>query len=182
MYSIHNEGKSVIAERFIRTLKNKIYKYMTISKNMYTDKLDDIVDKYNNTHHKAIKMKPADVKDNTYIYFEKEVNDKDPKFKVGDYVRISKYKNIFAKGCMPNWPEEVFIISKIKNTVPWTYVINDLNGEEIIGTFYEKELQKTNQKEFKTEKVHKKKGDKLYVKWKGYNNSFNSWIDKKNLV
>ena len=139
MYSIHNEGKSVVLERFIRTLKNKIYKYMSsISKNVYIDKLDDIVDEYNNTYHKTIKMKPIDVKDNTYIDSEKEVNDKDPKFKVGDYVRIFKYKNIFAKGYMPNWSEEVFIISKIKNTVPWTYVINDLNGEEIIGTFYEK--------------------------------------------
>ena len=114
-----------------------------ISKNVYIDKLDDIVNEYNNTYHRTIKMKPADVKDNTYIDFEKEVNDKDPKFKIGDHVRISKYKNIFAKGYMPNWSEEVFIISKIKNTVPWTYVINDLNGEEIIGTFYEKELQKT---------------------------------------
>ena len=102
-------------------------------------------------------------------------------FKVGDYIRISKYKNIFAKGYMPNWSEEVFIISKIKNTVPWTYVINDLNGEEIIGRFYEKELQKTNQQEFRIEKVLKKKGGKLYVKWKGYDNSFNSW-DKKDLV
>ena len=98
MYSTNNEGKSVIAERFIRTLKNKIYKYMTsISKNVYIDKLDDIVDEYNNTYHKTIKMKPVDIKDNAYIDFEKEVNDKDPKFKVGDYVRISKYKDIFAK-------------------------------------------------------------------------------------
>ena len=127
-------------------------------------------------------MKPIDVKDNTYIDFEKEINDKDPKFKVGDYVRISKYKNIFAEGYMPNWSEEVFIISKIKNTVPWTYVINDLNGEEIIGTFYEKELQKTDQKEFRIEKVLKEKNDELYVQWKGYNNSFNSWINKKDLV
>ena len=154
MYSIHNGGKSVVAERFIKTLKNEIYKYMTaISKNVYIDKLDDIVNEYNNTYHRAIKMKPIDVKDNTYIdsmvlHSEKEVNNKDLKFKVGDYVRISKYKNIFAKGYMPNGSEEVFIISKIKNTVPWTYVINDLNDEEIIGTFYEKELQKTNQKEF----------------------------------
>ena len=91
-------------------------------------------------------IKPVDVKDNAYINFEKEVNDKDPKFKVGDHVRTSKCKNIFVKGYMPNWSEEVFIIIKIKNTVPWTYIINDLNGEEIIGTFYEKELQKTNQK------------------------------------
>ena len=124
-------------------------------------------------------MKPVDVKDNTYIDFKKEVNDKDPKFKVGDHVRISKYKNVFAKGYRSSWSEKVFVVSKTKNTVPWTYVINDLNGEEIIGTIYEKELQKTNQQEFRIEKVIKRKGDKLYVKWKG---SFNSWIDKKDLV
>ena len=183
MYSTHNEVKSVIVERFIRTLKTKIYKYMTsISKNVYIDKLDDIVDEYNNTYHRTIKMKPIDVKDNTYIDFEKEVNDKDPKFKVGDHVRISKYKNIFAKGYTPNWSEEVFVIKKVKNTVPWTYVINDLNGEEITGAFFEKKLQKTNQKEIRIEKVITRKGDKLYVKWKGCDNSFNSWINKKDLV
>ena len=99
MYSINNEGKSVIAERFIRTLKNKIYKYMTsISKNVYIDELNNINKEYNKTYHKSIKMKPVDVKDNTYIDFKKEINDKYPKFKVGDHVRISKYKNIFAKG------------------------------------------------------------------------------------
>ena len=154
----------------------------SISKDVYIDKLDDIVDEYDNTYHRTIKMKLIDVNDDTYIHSEEEVNDKDPKFKVGDHVRISKYKNIFAKGYTPNWSEEVFVISKIKNTVPWTYVINDLNGEEIIGTFYEKELQKTNQKEFRIEKVIKRKGDKLYVKWKGYDNSFNSWIDKEDVV
>ena len=170
MYSTHNEGKSVVAERFIRTIKKKIYKYMTsISKNVYIDKLDDIVDGCNNTKHRTIKMKSIDVKGNTYIDFGKEVNDNDPKFKVGYHVRISKYKNIFAK-------------SYTKNTVPWTYVINDLNGEEIIGTFYEKELQKIDQQEFRIEKLIRKKGDKLYVQWKGYDSSFNSWIDKKGLV
>ena len=97
--------------------------------------------------------------------FKKEVNDKNVKFKVGDRVRISKYKNIFAKGYMPNWSEEIFIVSKIKNTVSWTYVLNDLNGEKIIGTFYGNELHKTKQNEFKIEKVIKKKGNKLYVKW-----------------
>ena len=107
---------------------------------MYIDKLHDIVDEYNNTYHRTMKMKPIDVKDNTYINIDKEVNNNDPKFKVGDHVRILKYKNIFAKGCTPNWSEEVFVIKEIKNTAPWTYVINDLNGEEIIGTFYEKEL------------------------------------------
>ena len=102
MYSIHKEGKSVVVERFIRTLKNKIYKYMTsASKNVYINKLDDIVDEYNNTYHRTIKMKPVDVKDNTYIDFEKEVNNKDPKFKIGDHVRICKYKSIFAKGYTP---------------------------------------------------------------------------------
>ena len=146
MYSIHNEGKSVVAERFIRTLKTKIYKYMTsISKNVYIDKLDDIVNEYNNTYHRTIKMKPVDVKNNTYIDSNKEVNDKDPKFKVGDHVRISKYKNVFAKGYTPNWSEEVFVIT-------------NLNGEEIIGRFYEKELQKTDQQNFRVEKVIKKKG------------------------
>ena len=96
MYSIHNEGKSVIAERFIRTLKTKIYKCMnSVSKNVYVDKLDDIVNKFNNTYRRTIKMKPVDVKDDTYIDSVKELNDKDPKFKVGDHVRISKYKNIF---------------------------------------------------------------------------------------
>ena len=183
MYSIHNEGKSVVAERFIRTLKNNIYKYMTaISKNVYIHKLDDIVNEYNNTYHRTIKMKPVNVKDNTYIDFEKEVNYKDPKFKIGKHVRISKYKNIFTKGYTLHWSEDIFVIKKVKNTVPWTYVINDLNGEEIIGTFYEKELQKTNQKELRIEKVIKRKGNRLYVKWKGYDNSFNSWIDKKDLV
>ena len=143
IYSTHNEGKSVVAERFIRTLINKIYKYLTsISKNVYIDKLDAIVNEYNNTYHRTIKIKPIDVKGNTYNNIRKEVNDKDPKFKFEDHVRISKYKNIFAKGYTPNWSEEIFVIKGIKNTVPWTYIINDLNGEEIIGTFYEKELQK----------------------------------------
>ena len=183
MYSTNNEGKTVVAERFIRTLKSKIYKYMTsISKNAHINKLDDIVDEYNNTYHTTIKMKSIDVEDNTYINTDKKTNDKDPKFKVGDRVRISKYKNSFAKGYTPNSSEEVFVIKKVKNTVPWTYVINDLNGEKIMGTFYEKELQKTNQEEFRIEKVIKRKGGEMYVRWKGYDNSFNSCIDKANLV
>ena len=152
-----------------------------MSKNVYIDKLDDIMGEYHKTYHITIKMKPVHVEDNTYFNFNKEVNDKDLKFKIGDHV-ISKYKNIFAKGYTPNWSEEVFVVSKIKNTVPWTYIINDLNGEEINGTFYEKELQKTNQKEFRIEKVIRRRCDKLYIKWKSYNNSFNSWIDKKDLV
>ena len=164
MYSIYNEGKYVVDERFIRRLKTKIYKYMTsVSKNVYIDKLDDIVVKYDNTYHRTIKMKPVDVKDNTYIDFNKEGNDKDPKFKLSDHARISKYKNIFAKGYTPNWSEEVFVVSKIKNTIPWTYVINDLIGEEITEIFYEKELKKTSQKEFRIENLIRRKGESLEV-------------------
>ena len=137
-----------------------------VSKNVYIDKLDDIVGECNNTYHRAIEMKSVDAKDNTYIDFKKEVNDKDPKFMIGNHVRISNYKNVFAKGYTRNWSEEV----------------NDLNGEEIIGTFYEKELQKTNQKELRIEKAIKRKSDKLCIRWKGYDHSFNSWIDKKDLV
>ena len=125
-------------------------------------------------------MKPIDVTDHSFAEYNEDFNKKGPKFKVNDHVRISKYKNIFAKGYFPNWSEEVFIVNEI--TVPWTYTISDLNGENVIGTFYEKELQKTNQKESRIEKVLKRKGDKLYVKWKGYGNSFNSWINKNDIV
>ena len=105
----------------------------SISKNVYIDKLDDIVNKYN-----IIKMKPIDIKSRKYIYSSKEIIDKDPKFKIGDVARISKYKNIFTKGCAPNWFEEFLVIKKVKISVPWTKVINDINGKEIFGTFYEK--------------------------------------------
>ena len=157
IYSTHNEGKSVVAERFIRTLKNKIYKHMAaVSKNVYIDKLDNIINEYNNTY-RTLKMKPIEVKDNTYIDSIKEVNNEDSKFKGGDHVRISKYKNIFVKGYTPNWFEEVFVIKEVKNTVPRTYAINGLNGEEIIETFCEKEQQKANQQGFRMEKVIKRK-------------------------
>ena len=127
-------------------------------------------------------MKPIDVTSDSYAEHNEDPNEKDHKLKVGNCVRISKFENIFAKGYTQNWSEEVFVVSKIKNTVPWTFVISDLNGEPITGSFYEKELQKTSQEKFTIEKVIKRKGDKLCVKWKGYDNSFNSWIDKKDIV
>ena len=145
-----------------------------ISKNVCFDVLDDFVNKYSNTAHRTIKMKPIDVTSDFYAEYNEDFSEKGPKFKVDDHVRNSKYKNIFAEGYSPNWLEEVSVLSKIKNTVPWTYVISDLNGEKITGSFYEKELQKTSQEKFRIEKVLKRKGDKLYVKWKGYDNSFNS--------
>ena len=140
--------------------------------------LDDIVNKYNNTVDKTIKMKPIDVTDDFYAEYNDNFNKKDPKFKVGDHVRTSKYKNIFAKGYAPNWSEEVFVVNKIENTVPWTYIVSDLSGEEITRSFYEKDLQKSSQKKFRIENLLKRTGDKLYVKWKGYDNR---WIDKKDL-
>ena len=111
-----------------------------ISKNVYFDVLDHIVNKYNKAIHRTIKMKPIEVTNNSFAEYNEESNKKHPKFKVGDHVRISKYTNIFAKGCARNWSEEIFIIKKVKNTVPWTYVINELNNEEIIRSFYEKRI------------------------------------------
>ena len=129
MHLKHNEGKSVVLETFITTLKIKIYKYMaSILKNVYVDKLGDTVDEYNNTYHRTIKMKPVDVKSGNYIEYNVNSNVEDPKFQVGDNVRI---KDI-------NWSKEVFVIKEVTHTVPWLYVISGLNGEKIIGTFYEK--------------------------------------------
>ena len=143
MYSMYNEGKSAVAERFIRTLKSKLYKHMTaIGKNVYYDVLDDVVNKYNNAKHSTIKMKPIDVKDNKRVYID-EHNEKDSRFKVGDRVGISKFKNIFAKGHTPNWSSEIFIVDKVNDTVPYTYNLKDLNDEEILGSFYDRGLQKT---------------------------------------
>ena len=129
MYSTYNEGKSVVAERFIRTLKKKIFKHITaISKNV----LDDIVKKYNNTVHKTIKMKPIEVTGNFYVESNKNAFNKDS-------MKLHSIKlHLNAKGYTPNWSEEVFVIKKVKDTVSWTYAINDLNGEEITGSFYEK--------------------------------------------
>ena len=163
MYSTYKKRKSVVAERFMRTLKNKVYKYITsTSKNMYVDKLDDIVNKYNNAYYRTIKMKAVDLKLSTYIDFNKENDKENPKFEVDDHVKTSKHKSIFAKDYVPNWSKEVFVIEKVKNTVPWTYNISDLNGKEIAGTFYEKELQKINQ-DFRAKQVIKRKSDKLDV-------------------
>ena len=152
-YSTYDEGKSVVAERFIRTLKNKLYKHKTATgKNVYYDVLDGVVTEYNNTKHNSIKIKPKDVKNDTTkssaiarnnrVYID-EHNKKSARYNVGDRVRIPKFKNIFAKGYTPNWSREIFIINKINNTVPNTYNFKDLNDEEIIGSFYDRELQKT---------------------------------------
>ena len=173
MYSAHNE-KTSVAERFIITLKNKIYKCMTsVSKNVYIDKLHDAVKKNINTYHSTVKMNHIDVKSNTYIDSSQNTNDKILEFKTTYTVIKSKYKIIFAKDDIPNWSVEDFVIKKVKNIVLW-HVINDPNEEKIIGIFYKKELQKPNLKEFKIEKVITRKDDKLFAKQKGNDNSLNS--------
>ena len=139
MYSTYNEGKSVVAERFIRTLKKNC---TATGKNVHYDVLDDVVNKYNNIKHSTIKMKPIDVGDNKRAYID-EHNEKYSRFKVGDRVRISRYKNIIAKGYTPNWSKEIFIVDKINDTVPYTYNLKDLSDKEIIDSFYDKELQKS---------------------------------------
>ena len=115
---------------------------ISISKNVCIDKSDDLVNKYNNTYHSTIKLRPGDVKSNTYIDSSKEINDEDPRFKIGDIVRISKYENIFAKVYTPNWSEEFFVIKKVRNTVPWTYVVSDINREKVAGTLYAQNCKK----------------------------------------
>ena len=149
IYPTYNEEKSVVAERFIRMLKNKIFKHMTaISKSVYLNVLDDIVNKYKNADHKTIKIKPIDVTSDSYAKYDKDSYVTKLKLKFGDNVRISKYRNIFAKGYTENWSEEVFVVSKIKSAVPWAYVISGLNGEPIAGSFMKENCQKVVKKNF----------------------------------
>ena len=143
MHSTDNEEKSVVAERFVKSLKNKIYYYMTsTSKNVYLDKLDDTVNKYNNAYNIKIKMKPVDVNSSTYIDFDKKNNKKNPKFKIGDHVKISKYKNIFAKGYILNWPEEVFVIKKLIILFHGEILLVMLMLKKLLECFIKKKLQK----------------------------------------
>ena len=187
MYSTENEEKSTVVERWNRTMKNKMYKYFTTNMTRtYIDVLPEMVDKYNRTKHRSIGMTPfeaSDAKNSDTVYFNlyKNMPEKTtPKFSVGDHVRITKKKGVFDKGYTSNWTRELYVITEIQNTTPPTYKIKDLNGEEVNGTFYEQELQKSNQEIFRIEKIIRsrvKNGKKeIYVKWDGYDKSFNSWI------
>ena len=191
LYSTENEEKSSVVERWIRTMKEKIWKYFTAnSTNVYMNVLSDLVKEYNNTRHSSIKITSvkASKKENELtvlrnLYPEHlEIHDIKPKFSVGDKVRISKKKKTFEKGYTTRWTEEIFTIIEVKHTLPITYKIADLNGEEIKGTFYEPELQKTSQELFRIEKVIKRGKKKSVVKWKGYSDDFNSWVDNKDIV
>ena len=191
MYSTENEEKSSIVERWVRTMKEKMWKYFTDNNtNTYIDILPDLVKKYNNTKHSSIKMTPVEAskKENELTVWRNLYPDRherieiNPKFSVGDRVRISKKKAVFEKGYTTRWTEEIFTITKIQHTPPITYKIADLNGEEIKGSFYEPELQKTRQQVFRIENIIKKGKDKSLVKWKGYSDKFNSWVDNKDIV
>ena len=154
-----------------------------VSENVCIDKSDDVVNKYNNSSYSTIKLKPIGVKSSSYIKFCKKINEQDSRLKISDTVRISKYiKTFLQKSYVPNWSEESFVIKNVKKTVLCTHVASDLKDEEVVRTLYVKELQKTKQKEFSFEKVIRRKGEKLYVEWKGYDSSFNSWVDKKYIV
>ena len=191
LYSTENEEKSSVVERWIRTMKEKMWKYFSAkSTNVYMNVLSDLVKEYNNTRHSSIKMTPvkASKKENELMVWRNlypehlEIRDIKPKFFVGDKVRISKKKKTFEKGYTTRWTEEIFTIVEVKLTSPPTCKINDFNGEEIKGTFYEPELQKTSQELFRIEKVIKRGKNKSLVKWKGYSDDFNSWVDNKDIV
>ena len=194
LYHTENKEKSSIVERWNRTMKNRMWKMFSANNNtVYWDKLKDLVDDYNNTKNSSIKMTPieASKKENEKKVFANLYDDliylkpKNPKFSIGDKVRISKYKRrVFDKGYTPNWTEEVFVIDKVIPTKPVTHKIIDLLGEEIEGSFYEKELQKAKQQTFRIEKVVRResKKKKALVKWKEYSDKFNSWVSFKDLV
>lgn len=192
MYSTENEEKSSVVERWNRTIKSKMWKQFTIQGNTRClDILPKILKQYNNTRHSSIKMTPVEAskkKNEETVYFnlygDMEISKQKPKFKVGDKVRISKYKrDVFDKGYTPNWTEELFTINKIQHTNPITYKIKDLNDEEIQGSFYESELLKAKQEVFRIDKVIRRdyKKKMALVKWKGYNDNFNSWISFRDL-
>lgn len=187
LYSTENEEKSSVAERWNRTMKNKMYKYFSAnSTNVYIDVLDQMVGTYNKSRHRSIKMSPIEAskkKNESEVYenlYSKELPDTKTKYKVGDFVRITVKQGVFSKGYTPNWTEEVFKITDVQNTNPPTYKLTDMKDEPIQGSFYEQELQPTTQEIFRIEKVIRSRvrdGKKeMYVKWKGYDKAFNSWI------
>lgn len=188
-YSTYSALKASIVERFNRTIKSNMWKLFSMNgsyKWIYI--IHSIISKYNRTHHRTIKMKPIDVKKSnekhllsTAYAIQKTYNK--PKYKVGDNVRISKYKHIFEKGYTPNWTTEVFKILKVQTTHPVTYLLEDYQNNPIKGGFYELELQKVMYPEsFLVDKILRKRKDKVFVKWLGFDNSHNSWINKSSLI
>lgn len=192
MYSTFSNLKASIVERFNRTLKEKMFKHFSlIGKYKYYDVLPQLVLDYNQTVHSKIKMRPIDVtKENSrqlyqriYLKDKLKVNDRKNKFNVGDVVRISKFKHIFEKGYTPNWTTENFTVKKINNTIPHTYILKDHKGNPIQGCFYEHEMLKTKHPDvYLVEKIIKKRGNRCYVKWLGFDSSENSWVNKEDIL
>ena len=194
LYSTENEEKSSVVERWNRTIKRNMWKYFTANNTkMYIDVLPNIIEKYNNTYHRSIKCTPTVAREpsnHQHVFdalYSKKINQTSTtsKFNVGDRVRIVKKKKTFEKGFTPNWTEELFTVSEVKPTKPVTYSLKDTKGEEIKGSFYEAELQKTKQEIYRIEKVLRKRTrngiKEVYVKWRGYSSDFNSWIPIDNL-
>lgn len=189
-YTTYSTKKAAIVERFNRTLKNKMWKRFSFNGSYKWLKiLPELVDEYNNTIHRTIQMRPIDVDQSAerqlkHLVYANEIRiARPPKFKVGDHVRISKYKNLFEKGYTPNWTAEIFQVRKVRYTYPYTYLLQDYKGNEIIGGFYQHEIQKAMYPDvFLIEKVLRRKGNKEYVKWLGFDSSHNSWIDKEDVV
>ena len=190
LYSTEKEEKSSVVERWNRTMKEKMFKYFSANNTKkYIDILDEMVNNYNSTKHSSIKMTPVEASNKKNknrvwlnLYGKARTNPVEPKFSVGDKVRITKKKSNFEKGYTPRWTEEVFTVLQIQNTDPPTYKISDHHGEEIQGTFYEQEMQKMNQDIFRIEKIIRKQKNRSLVKWLGYPDSFNSWVDNKELI
>lgn len=190
LYSTFTTKKAAIVERFNRTLKNKMWKMFSLRGSYkWIDILQTLVSEYNNTKHRTIKMKPDDVDEQIEEHLLNTVYDysnrivKKPKFKIGDFVRLSKYKHIFEKGYTPNWTTEIFKIREIKNTNPVTYLLSDVNGRLINGSVYTEELQLAKHPDmYLVEKIIRKRGDQIYVKWLGFDSSHNSWINKDDVI
>lgn len=183
-YSTYSTMKASVVERFNRTLKGMLFKHFTaVGSYKWIDIIQDLVSQYNNRKHRTIQMKPADVVDNSLlstVYSKlKMVDPHKSKFKIGDFVRISKHKSVFEKGFTANWSTEIFKIIDIRNTNPRTYILEDYRRQPVAGGFYAAELQKTNfPTTFLVEKVLRKKGNRAYVKWLGFSNTHNSWISR----
>lgn len=188
-YHTYSKMKASIVERFNRTLKSKMWKKFNLNGNyQWVSILDNLINDYNNVKHRTIGMKPKDVTEKTVKKLLKTVYNhpkiiRKIKFKVNDYVRVSKNKTLFEKGYTPNWSTEIFRIEKIKLTNPVTYTLKDERNQPILGSFYEQELSKTKFPDsYLVEKIIKRQGNKYYVKWLGFNNSYNTWINKNEII
>ena len=190
LYSNENGEKSSVAERWNRTMKRIMWKYFTANNtNKYIDELQNMVDKYNTTYHRSIKLTPSDARDPANckhvfkaLYGKFKPPPSPAKFHVGEKVGISRKNDIFEKGFTPNWTEEVFQVSLVKHTNLITYSLEDLRGEPIKDSFYKQELQATDQQIFRIERVLRRQGQRAYVKWWGYSNAFNSWVPLQDLI